>query len=158
MAQVGTYGLERRQETEDANAGARVPPAAQINVGGVRTPAVGDFSRMTTATSELARSLGNFEGTVSEVFAQQRQDWRIEGQLAAAQGKTEEQIAAEGNFFTAQGAKVFNAQTAFQDWASEAMANIDYQDHQEDPTKYRERLTKQFSDFFIQGARGEGDG
>lgn len=146
MAQVGTYGLERRQETEDANAGARVPPAAQINVGGVRTPAVGDFSRMTTATSELARSLGSFEATVGDVFAQQRQDWRIEGQLAAAQGKTEEEIAAEGNFFTAQGAKVFNAQTAFQDWASEAMANIDYQDHQEDPTAYRERLTKQFSD------------
>ena len=38
MAEPGIYGFERRQETADANAGAAVPPAAQINVGGVQTP------------------------------------------------------------------------------------------------------------------------
>ena len=146
MAEPGIYGFERRQETADANAGAAVPPAAQINVGGVQTPRGGDFSNVTAASAELAQSLGDLGGTVGEMFARQRQDWRLEGQLQAAQGMTEDEIYAKGNFYTAQGAKVYNAQTAFQEWSAEALANIDYKDHQEDPTAYRERLTKQFSE------------
>lgn len=145
MANPGMFGFDRREETGDPNAQHNIPPAAQVAVGGVQAPRPVNTQYVSQSAQELAAALGEVGGAVSETFAQQREKWRLDGQLQAAQGKTQEQIKQAGNFYTLQGAQMYDAQTALQEFQQEALSQIENKDHEIDPTTYRENLSAKFA-------------
>lgn len=140
--QPGMFGYERRDEIQDPLAGNLPSNVNLLPVPGPTRGANVDLSGMTREAGELVTALGNLKKPVNDLFAKKRQDWRLEGQLAYAQGVTEEQIAQSGNFYTVQGHRILAAQTSMLEWFQNKQDGILAGDAELDPNTYRANLMK----------------
>ena len=136
----GVYGAARREETQDPNAGNIPRSVRTLPVPGISTGEGANFSQVGVHQQELAAALGSLGGEMDKLFENQKQDWRLEGQLAYAQGKTEQEIADTGNFYTVQGHRVLAAQTSMLEWYQQSQDEIAKSDQEIDTDTYRAKL------------------
>lgn len=144
----GRYGSATREVVNDPlspNLGAFKAPV-QIQGGGVGGVASYDTSRIGAGQRAIADLLGSVS-TVYETYLEKKKDqWELDGKLAYAQGKTEDEIRSSGNKYTLGGFLAMDVRTKSNEFFQNSMQQIETVDKTIDPNEYRNRLSKTYAD------------
>lgn len=137
-------GYERREGVQDPNANQPASPAASVPVPGIGGPRGADFSKVGGSQRALADVLGKGTALFDKYIAKKAEEWKLEGQMMYAEGKTENEIAATGNRYTMAGFMTMQARTAGNEWTQQALADIDSGDKRLTSEQYQKKLKEQY--------------
>lgn len=139
-------GYDRREGVQDPNQTAgKVTDAGSLPLGQVMSPRHSDFSQVGGVEQDIASVLSKAGPLLNDYVEAKTPEWRLDGILAQQQGKTQEEIAATGNRYTVQGFQGMQAVTALDTMYGARKAALTSGDQELDPTAYREKLVKDFS-------------
>lgn len=139
-------GLPTRQVVNDPNELQGVPPAAQVPVGGIRAPSMPDLRAVSEPIAELGQALDGFDNSFTKLLYDQQGQMQVEGQMDYAQGKTQQDMAKDGNFYSQQGWQTMNMRANMSQFYTQAQLAITDKDREMSPTDYNKKLFKQWSD------------
>lgn len=143
--QSNTYGSAERQVTADpaARLGSGIQ-TAQVQEGGVSAPMTPDLSKVSQNAETISNLLGTASNVAQEYFDKKKDQWNIEGQMAYAQGKTQQDIQDSGNAYTMAGFMSMKVRTASNEWYAKAQDDITHKDLELDPKAYAKKLSDGF--------------
>jgi len=144
----GKFGSATRQVVNDPlspKLGIFKAPEA-IRGGGAGGVAGYDTSHI----GDGQRAIANLLGTASTIYGKYLEDkkdqWELDGKLAYAQGKTEDEIRATGNKYTLGGFMTMNVRTASNQFAADMREQIATTDKMKSPDEFRTSLSKAYED------------
>lgn len=137
-----------RQVVNDPLAPNRGAPAQpnQIPLSGVSAPRGANFSQVGEGQRVIAKLLGDAGTLVDQYVDQNRKQWELDGRMAYAQGKTEEELYKTGNKYQMAGFLTMKTDVAANQFLADELDNIDKTGREQDPTVYREGLSKRFGE------------
>jgi lysozyme family protein len=144
----GRYGSATRETVENPlspKLGVFNAPG-QIQGGGAGGVAGYDTSRIGESQRAIAQLLGTASTIYTNYMEKKKDQWELDGKLAYAQGKTEDEIRASGNKYTLGGFMTMNVRTSANDFYQNSLQQIDTTDKTIDPTEYRTKLSKSYAD------------
>jgi len=136
------YGLDRR----DGPASQEVKPLEQASIplAPVQSPRFSSMSRVGENERLLGDALGKASAGISAYVDKKRPEWELEGQMAYAEGKTEQEIVEQGNRYTTAGYMTMKARTAGNSWMENALQEIENSDKTLDSAAYQKKLKDNF--------------
>ena len=137
-------GYERREDVKDPNAQSNAGRPATVPLSLVMSPRPSSFSRVGQTERQLAEALGKAPIGLSKYLDKKQEEWQLEGQMAYAEGKTEEEIARTGNRYTMAGFMSMKARTAGNEWLQQALTDIDDGDRMLESGQYQAKLKEQY--------------
>jgi len=117
-----------------------------IRGGGVGGVASYDTSHIGDGQRAIANLLGKASTIYNDYLEKKKDQWELDGKLAYAQGKTEDEIRATGNKYTLGGFMTMNVRASANDFYQNALTEIDTNDKTLDPSAYRQKLSKSYSE------------
>lgn len=144
----GKFGSATREVTTDPlapkygvfNAPTPIRGGGAGGVAGYDTSHVGDGQRA------IANLLGKASTIYDNYLEKKKDQWELDGKLAYAQGKTEDEIRATGNQYTLGGFLTMNVRTSANDFYQNSLNQIDTTDKTLDPSEYRANLSKSYAE------------
>ncbi len=141
-------GYETRGETADPfqnfqDSGLKDQEQSTSGINGPKNP---DLEGVGQSFSTLSSLFGASSELMNQYVEKKKDQWRVEGQLAFAQGKTQEQLNANGmNQFTTEGYQGMQMSTALQKWKQSKLIGMTQGDEQKSPDQYRKELQDSFN-------------
>lgn len=137
-----------RQVVQDPLAPNRGAPAQpnSIPLSGVSAPRGANFSGVGEGQRVIAKLLGDSSTLVDSYVESNRKQWELEGKMAYAQGKTEEELYKAGNKYQMAGFLAMKTDVASNQFFEQALDDIDKTNREQDPQVYMQGLSKQFQD------------
>lgn len=117
-------GFETREVVQDANSKSRATQATTIGVTSPRAPRASDFSQVGDSQRMLAEALGTASTFVDKYMDKKHEQNKIDGMMMRAEGKTEEEVRATGNRYTASGWQAMNGKIGLDAWKQSELDNI----------------------------------
>lgn len=141
-----TYGSADRAVVSDPNADlARAIAPTQIQQGGVTSGAHANMSGVANEQETISKLFGAASNIAMDYFDKQKDQWNKEGEIAYAQGKTQQEIFDSGNKYTMAGWQSMNVRTSANKWYQNSVDEINNNDKQISPTDYAKKLSQNFS-------------
>jgi hypothetical protein len=137
-------GYERRDVVQDPNAQSKSSGADTVPLSPVQTPRPASFSRVGERERELADVLGKVNLGFEKYVQKKTEQWKLEGQMAYAEGKTEAEIHENGNRYTMAGFMTMKARTEGNIWHQQALEEINTVDHKMSSQQYQQKLAQTF--------------
>lgn len=144
----GQFGSATREVTNDPlspKLGIFDAPR-QIAGGGAGGVASQDTSHLGDSQRAISKLLGDGSNILDSYLEKKKDQWELDGKMAYAQGKTEDEIRATGNQYSLGGFMSMNVQTSANSFYQDSLDKIDQQDKTIDPSQYRAQLGKAYSD------------
>lgn len=143
----GRYGSPTRETTTNPlspklgvfNAPNAIQGGGAGGVAGYDTSHIGDSQRA------IANLLGQASTIYSDYMEKKKDQWELDGKLAYAQGKTEDEIRATGNKYTLGGFMTMNVRTSANEFAANMREQIATTDKTKSPDEFRESLSKGYA-------------
>lgn len=144
----GRYGSPTRETTTNPlspklgvfNAPTPIQGGGAGGVAGYDTSHIGDSQRA------IASLLGQASTIYSDYLEKKKDQWELEGKLAYAQGKTEDEIRATGNKYTLGGFMTMNVRTSANEFAASMREQIATTDKMKSPDEFRTSLSKGYAE------------
>lgn len=137
-------GYERREVTDDPNAGSRALDPQSIPVPGVSRPAASSFDRVGEAERQLSEVLGGVSVGLDKYISKKNKQWEVEGMMKRAEGRTEAEVAKDGNRFTTRGWQAMNGRLATDELHQAQLDFISNEGKQLDSASYQKHLSDSF--------------
>lgn len=139
-------GFERRDEVQDPLARSRIQGPDSIPLTPVMSPRPSSFSRVGENGRKLAEALGQGADLLNQYKKKKEDEWTLEGKMAYAEGKTEEEIRASGNRYTTEGFMAMKAKVAGDELYANEIEAIKSQNYSADSKSYQEGLSQRFKE------------
>jgi muramidase (phage lysozyme) len=143
-------GFERRDVVEDANSKSRSQEAQSVPLSPVMRPQPSSFAKVGEAERQIADILGKVDVGLSKYIDKKKDQWGIEGAMARAEGKTEQEIASTGNRYTQQGWQAMNGKIAGDELYQSELNNIQTAGKTMDSKQYQTYLSGKFKELMDQ--------
>lgn len=144
--QGGMYGDAVRQATSNPAQGIQRPNPTQVQVGNIQTPGNIDLSSVRESQAVVNKLLGNASDVFNQYVQSKTSEWELDGRMAFAQGKTEDEIRQSGNAYTLAGYQATKVQSAADQFYQNEMNFItNGGGAQLPPDQYRARLNQAFA-------------
>lgn len=117
-----------------------------IRGGGVGGVASYDTSHIGDGQRAIANLLGKASTIYNDYLEKKKDQWELDGKMAYAQGKTEDEIRATGNKYTLGGFMTMNVRTASNQFAADMREQIATTDKMKSPDEFRTSLSKAYED------------
>ena len=126
------------------NSGLNLQPEEGGRISRVREP---NMEGVGQPLRDIAGMFSDSSSMMNDFMQKKQSQWRVEGQLAFAQGKTQGELNANGaNPYTTQGYQAMQATTALDTWKTQKLLSIQSQgDDAQDPAQYSKSLSQGFS-------------
>ncbi len=140
-------GLESRGGVQDPNqniSNSGIQPSSIPNER-ITRPSAPDFSGVGSGLRDLSSLLSTGSGLMDQYLNQQKDKWRVQGQLMYAQGKTQNDLATQGNQYTTQGYQALQMTDTLQQWKTSQLLTMDQGNQKLEPDQYRQNLQEGFN-------------
>jgi len=141
-------GYERRDVVQDPALAASLQPkqADSVPLSPVMAPRPSSMAKVGERERELASVLGQASLGFEKYMQKKQAQWELQGKMAYAEGKTEEEIVAQGNRYTTAGFMGMKAKTAANVWQQNALSEIENGDKTMSSSDYQKKLSGQFKE------------
>lgn len=138
-------GRITREVVQDGNAPDRGnAPKSKLAVQGIMRPSLAPAqSKSRTSVTDVINEFSQLAGTLGR---KQQNASYIDGQMAAASGKTQEEVAATGNKTTMAGFVGVSISNAMSDWNATHVQEASTKHYNTDPAEYSKMLSKSSAD------------
>lgn len=143
--------IERR-EVKDPNASLQAAQPGSVPLAPVMAPRPSSMKAVGNQERELAGLLNQANLGFTKFMDKKKAEWSLQGQMAYAEGKTEEEVVASGNRFTTAGYMSMKARTAGNVWLQQALSDIEDSDKMLDSKTYQAKLSAQYKEMVDQTA------
>lgn len=139
-------GLERRDEVQDPLSRTRIQGPDTVPLSPVMSPRPSSFSRVGENGRKLAEALSTGADLVNQYKKKKEDEWKLEGQMAFAEGRAEEDIRKQGNRYTTEGFMSMKAKVAGDELLQNEMDLITNQNYNLDSKSYQLGLNQRFKE------------
>ena len=150
-------GFERRDVIDDANSKSRAVDPQTVPLAPVMRPNPSSFSRVGEAEREIADILGKADVGLQKYVQKKSEQWKVEGMMARAEGKTEQEVSKAGNRFTQAGWQAMNGKIAGDELYQSELNNITTQGKTMDSKSYQKYLSGRFKELMDNVPASDGD-
>ena len=122
-----TKGYEYREGVQDPNTVIKGSGIKEnlLPMAPVQSPRPSSMAAVGSESRDIAAVLAKGSGLMQKYFDKKKASWRLEGQMDYAEGKTEQEIKAQGNKYTAEGYSALKIQTVANEWYTTKINNPD---------------------------------
>lgn len=139
-------GFDRRDVIPDRISSTVQSEQGRVPLAPIMTPRPASQKSAGSEYSELSNLLGAASGVLDKYVEKKTNEAIIEGELAFAEGVTEDEIRAKGNKHTTAGFMSMQLRTAGNEWMQNELAAIEGEDHAMSPSEYRQKLSNGFKE------------
>ena len=141
---IGTFGLPSREQVRDLNADSTLQYNA-VPLGTVMRPVPSSMSKAGAALAGISQTLGDSAKHLQTWVKEQEEIEFMNGKLAAAQGKSIEELAKVGGKIATTGYNTYNAEAAADQLLAQGRVDLADSDHALSIPQYRAKLMDTFN-------------